>query len=132
MRALNTSSGSTACARGAMANAASVSAESATVLMTAPSYSDKGDNGAAGVPRTGDPGGSWRLVLGFHGNAQADQPCNHHRQVQLAEDGLEHREAARDRGRRRDVAVAEGRQRHEAEVDPVGQREALQRRAAGD
>src|SRR6478672_12667489 len=121
MRALNTSSGSTACARGAIANNASVSAESATVLMTAPSYSDMGDNGGPGAARTDEPIRSCRRVLGFRGNAQADQPGDHHRQVQLAEDGLEHREAARDRGRRQDVAVAEGRQRHEAEVDPVGQ-----------
>src|SRR6478752_1479543 len=111
MRALKTSSGSTARARGAIASNASVSAESATVLMTAPSYSDMGDNGGPGAARTDEPSRSWRRVLGFPGNAQADQPGDHHRQVQLTENGLEHRDTTRDRGRRQDVAVAEGGQR---------------------
>jgi hypothetical protein len=47
---------------------------------------------------------------------EADQPRDEDGEVELARDRLERRHAARDLRARHDVAVADGRERREAEV----------------
>src|SRR5580704_4397781 len=50
---------------------------------------------------------------------QRHQPRHQRRGIKLAEDRLEIAEAARDRMHGRDVAIAGGRQRREAEIDQL-------------
>src|SRR5262245_50770563 len=85
--------------------------------------------GMTSLPTTnGIPSTARRLTYCLE--PRAHQAGNHHSNIKLTTDSFEHHDAPRHLALRHDVPIPEGRERHKAEVDRGGEREAG-RAAAG-